>query len=1153
MKKVYTSIAALSLCAQVLMAQSPANRTAGTVVADVLAQMPVKEQAEYNKVIKDLAATGEAGVEALVKMMKAPGKGSNAAVEYALSGLSHYVSAQGNEKERRIVAEGYLKALSQTEERETKAFILRQLEVMGGDECVEPLAEYLHDRLLSGPAARALSAIGTSQVGEVLTAALKQRMGTAETQANIIRAIAQMKATGAEELLLAFVGNSDMSLQKVALYALGQVGTTKSLKSLAGAAAKAGYTMEKGGANEAYIALLNRLAKSVDTRKVAEKAATALLKDATAAGQTQSRDAALLLEMALGDKKKSTKLLLKALTDPSAAYRNAALVYASDFADGEVYASVSKYMLKARTDQQVDIIAWLGREAGSETKRKELNAIQVRSGVSLVHWLVQQLEGSGTYAVKEASVWTLVFLRNQEAVLPIAGLLDNNDKQLVLLAEDALAAFPGRVDDAIAKVITNASDAGKIAALHLLAKRKADSKLNTVLIQIQTGSPEVKQAAYAALKDVVTEKDLDTLYGMLEKADAASVLPIQEAIVSAVSAQPPAQQSALINKRLSQAGSKGYLYYYPLTATGDAKVLPFIEKEFKETKGEAHAAALDALLAWKGTETLDILYEIGRTEKDKQVFDKILAQYIKLASASSLTGENRLIRLRMAMEIAKDDVQRNSILKQIEGTGTFQAVVYAGRFLDDKPVQQAAAQAVMNIALAHPEYAGTNVRALLAKVSQVLDNPDAQYQRQSIKKYLDEIPEEIGFVSIFNGKDLKGWKGLVQNPIARAKMSPAELAKEQKKADEVMRSGWTVENGVLVFNGKGDNLCTDKLYGDFEMYVDWMLDPAGPEADAGIYLRGTPQVQIWDTARVDVGAQVGSGGLYNNRVNRSTPLKVADNRLGEWNSFYIKMVGDRVTVLLNGEKVVDDVIMENYWDRKLPIFPTGEIELQAHGSKVYYRDIYVKELKRAEPFRLSAEEEKEGFKVLFDGTNMHQWTGNTVDYTIEDGCIAMNPSKHFGGNLYTKNEYANFVFRFEYQLTPGANNGVGLRTPMEGDAAYVGMESQILDCEHPIYEGITKYQHHGSIYGILPAVPDHDKAIKPVGEWNQEEIVCDGDNIRVTVNGVVIVEGNIREATKNGTPDHKEHPGLFNKKGHIGFLGHGSPLKFRNIRIKELK
>ena len=265
------------------------------------------------------------------------------------------------------------------------------------------------------------------------------------------------------------------------------------------------------------------------------------------------------------------------------------------------------------------------------------------------------------------------------------------------------------------------------------------------------------------------------------------------------------------------------------------------------------------------------------------------------------------------------------------------------------------------------------------------------------------------------------------------------------------------------------------------------------------------------------------------------------------------MVGDRVTVKLNGELVVDNVILENYWDRKLPIPSTEQIELQAHGSKVYYRNIYVKELARPEPFQLSEEEKKEGYKILFDGTNMYEWTGNLVNYTLEDGCIVMDPAKKgeiTNGNLYTKDEYANFVFRFEFQLTPAANNGLGIRTPMEGDAAYVGMELQILDSEHPAYSDLHAYQYHGSIYGIIPAKRGY---LKPVGEWNYQEVIADGDHIKITLNGTVILDDNIREATKNGTPDKQKHPGLFNKSGHIGFLGHGSPLKFRNIRVKTLK
>jgi hypothetical protein len=199
--------------------------------------------------------------------------------------------------------------------------------------------------------------------------------------------------------------------------------------------------------------------------------------------------------------------------------------------------------------------------------------------------------------------------------------------------------------------------------------------------------------------------------------------------------------------------------------------------------------------------------------------------------------------------------------------------------------------------------------------------------------------------------------------------------------------------------------------------------------------------------------------------------------------------------------------------------------------------------------KLSKQEKKEGFKILFDGTNMDEWTGNLECYRLIDGCISVDPSGATEGNLYTKDEYADFVFRFEFQLTPAANNGVTIRAPMEGNNAFNAMEIQILDCEHPVYKNIEPYQHHGSIYGVIAA--EHG-AMKPVGEWNEEEIYANGDHIRITLNGKVILDGNLREAVKNGTLDHQEHPGLFNKTGHIGFLGHGDKLNFRNIRIREL-
>jgi hypothetical protein len=203
-----------------------------------------------------------------------------------------------------------------------------------------------------------------------------------------------------------------------------------------------------------------------------------------------------------------------------------------------------------------------------------------------------------------------------------------------------------------------------------------------------------------------------------------------------------------------------------------------------------------------------------------------------------------------------------------------------------------------------------------------------------------------GFVSLFNGEDLTGWKGLVADPIKRAQMSAEDLAAAQRAADERMHAHWLVKDGVLEFDGHGDNLCTAKDYGDFELYADWKITPA---ADSGIYLRGTPQVQIWDTANEAAwkhGADQGSGGLWNNKQHARFPLVKADRPVGEWNTMYVKMVGDRVTVKLNGELVVDNVVMENYWAPGQPIAATGSIELQNHGNKLWFRNLFVRELAR---------------------------------------------------------------------------------------------------------------------------------------------------------------------------------------------------------------
>ncbi len=192
---------------------------------------------------------------------------------------------------------------------------------------------------------------------------------------------------------------------------------------------------------------------------------------------------------------------------------------------------------------------------------------------------------------------------------------------------------------------------------------------------------------------------------------------------------------------------------------------------------------------------------------------------------------------------------------------------------------------------------------------------------------------------------------------------------------------------------------------------------------------------------------------------------------------------------------------------------------------------------------------EKGFVTLFNGENLDGWQGNKTDYYAEDGVLVLDPKLGGSGNLYTEKEYSDFVFRFDFQLTPGANNGLGIRAPLEGDAAYLGMEIQILDNNAAKYSDLHEYQYHGSVYGVIPAKRGY---LKPVGEWNTEEVMIKGSKIKVTLNGVVIVKGDIKTASKEGTLDGKDHPGLERAKGYIGFLGHGSKLKFKNISIKDL-
>jgi 3-keto-disaccharide hydrolase len=212
-----------------------------------------------------------------------------------------------------------------------------------------------------------------------------------------------------------------------------------------------------------------------------------------------------------------------------------------------------------------------------------------------------------------------------------------------------------------------------------------------------------------------------------------------------------------------------------------------------------------------------------------------------------------------------------------------------------------------------------------------------------------------GFIALFNGKDLSGWRGRqgTYSPHAEALLTKDELAAKQVQWNSERDLHWRVDTakGEIVSDGKSVHLATAKDYGDFELYVDWLM--VNHNGDSGIYLRSYPQVQIWDVdnpREVRNGAPRGSGALWNNNADNpgKWPLVKADNPVGEWNTFRIKMIGSRVWVWFNGKVTVDAQVLDNFYDRSLPLVPKGAIELQTHGSEIRFRNIYLREISPAE-------------------------------------------------------------------------------------------------------------------------------------------------------------------------------------------------------------
>lgn len=414
------------------------------------------------------------------------------------------------------------------------------------------------------------------------------------------------------------------------------------------------------------------------------------------------------------------------------------------------------------------------------------------------------------------------------------------------------------------------------------------------------------------------------------------------------------------------------------------------------------------------------------------------------------------------------------------------------------------------------------------------------------------LAAEPGFTDILPGADLAGWRGADTFDHRRLMAMPeAERTAKIDGWNKAARAHWHVEGTELVTTGHGPCIATTKDYTDVEFRLEYMISPNG---DSGVYLRNVPQVQIWDPENKSEwknGANKGSGGLWNNSAGAlgKDPLVKADKPAGQWNALRIVQVGARVSVWLNDQLVVDHANLENYYDRSVSIPAAGPLLLQSHGNPTRWRNLRVREIRGDEASRILASHGAEGYVSAFNGKDLTGWKGDTKGYAVTDGAIVCNK----GGNLYLDRELADFSVRLEFRLPKGGNNGLAIRSPGKGNAAYDAMcECQVLDdnYERNTAQKIDPRQVHGSAYGMVAAQRGYQR---PIGEWNFEEVTVIGHTIKVELNGTVILNADLSKVDMTKVMANSAHPGKDRLSGLFGFLGHGDPVAFRAIEVREVK
>lgn len=1103
-------IAFIGTCSHV---PTPPAREPIIPLSDLLALLPAEQPRQADLIFAEMMRHSRDSLQRLIDDLSSERSEVRIRAEYALHGLAVYAGSGRRPGVRQEYLALLKNALQNQIPQQQAVFLLDQWALCGDAVHLSDIRFALLNPQLQEAAIRAVMAVGGYPAGEILLEAMEQTEDALHPA--LIKALGEIPYEPAAALLSKRLDKNYPSRNTIILTALANIAYPPAETLLKAAAKK----------EETYVPLYLKFITRLVEQGQKDRAVTLLQEifiDDQGDYKSHHRGHALSLLVEFFPEKANDYLLM-ALSDSSAPLRARAWRLAQERSVDELLMGLINGVDSFDSTVQTELIRFLGEQ-------------RWQAGLPYVQKAVQSTDP----LIRKAAIRALARLSSTEFLHFCRELLMNNPaeedlailRELLLSLSDVsllydwfagLADFPG---------------ASRVVLIGLLKERRNEAFRDAVALQLNFPDAAVQQAVLDYLTMFGSDEQIPLIIPFLNQEVNRELKQAARQAIAAIVQRSSAPQAAL------DAFARHEFFSGPgmqvsraevLRLIGSERALQIVRNDLAEALPPWREPLQRIIINWPNTNALEALLEIAAREPQESLRILAIRSAVKLISESAIPAPRAYLLYRQAMNAAFRAEEKRLILSALAGVQTPSALGLILEQLKNPQISYEAFLAAINFTEQKEGdkgafRAGSITTTLIEAISdEALQNQIKTYR---LDRREHNIPPQ-GFTALFNGFDLDGWQGLVENPPRRAQMSRAELARAQQEADQVMRQHWQVIDGVLYFNGKGfHNLCTVKEYTDFELLVDWMIEKGG---DSGIYLRGVPQVQIWDPQQHGVG----SGGLYNNQIHPSTPLMIADRPAGQWNTMRIIMRGQQVTVYLNDSLVVDDVVLENYWERDKPIYASGPIELQAHNSPLYFRNIFIREIDDTSAALFSGD--------LFNGGDLNGWQvigGEADSWKVHDGILFTEGRG--GGWLSTDKEYGDFRLELEFKVPPGGNSGVFIRAPHAGDPAYTGMEIQILDDYADKYKHLKPWQYTGSIYRLKPP---QQRVSKKAGEWQHMIITCKGPLIKVVLNGIDVVEANLIDFM-----DHeKDHPGIKRRQGYIGLQNHSSFIEYRKIHFTELK